>query len=473
MTAASLFNRADDCMRVWRLLTIGLVVLLLGNVLVVNGLLWLLTPSGLGGTVLDQTWGFFEGDTDGDSWGPMAQALRYFLHQHRTGLSPVPIYSEIVLNRHVKFQYPPSSLLVLLWLGFREQATLLRDLMMWGFVILAAVSTAILLEWRLRQAIAVQARDRTLVWLRAAVAVGLALTFYPLVKAYTLGQIQAWINGLFALAVLCWALGHKASAGVLVGVMALIKPHYALLVPWALLRREWRFLLPFLATAGAGGCLSLIVFGWENHLDYLQVLSRIASRGESYHPNHSVNGLLNRLVGLADPANYNNLDWRKDRFPPRHALASAVTLASSVLLLGLALLRRRREDDRDGLIDLCTIAVSCTMASPIAWEHHYGILLPVFAVLLARQVHDTRQLIWLGVAYVLASNFIPATKLLAATPLNVAQSYLLAAAVIVLVLLYRGAAPFSPGQQADSPWRRSWRRFPWRQWDAIGSKRSG
>ena len=32
---------------------------------------------------------------------------------------------------------------------------------------------------------------------------GLALTFYPLVKAFSLGQIQVWINGLFAVALLC------------------------------------------------------------------------------------------------------------------------------------------------------------------------------------------------------------------------------------------------------------------------------
>ncbi len=35
---------------------------------------------------------------------------------------------------------------------------------------------------------------------RVVIVLALALTFYPLVKAYTLGQIQNWLNGLFALA---------------------------------------------------------------------------------------------------------------------------------------------------------------------------------------------------------------------------------------------------------------------------------
>jgi hypothetical protein len=201
-------------------------------------------------------------------------------------------------------------------------------------------------------------------------------------------------------------------------------------------------LLPCLATAGVGGGLSLLVFGWENHLDYLHVLSRIASRGEAFYPNQSVNGLLNRLVGIGDPANYNNLEWRGDWFPPSNALVYFATLASSALFLGLALFRSRRGDDHDGLLDLCTIALSCTLASPIAWEHHYGILVPVFAVLLPSLVHDARQLICLGVAYTLASNFIPATNLLAQTPFNVVQSYLLAGALMTLVLLYRKIAVF-------------------------------
>ena len=45
--------------------------------------------------------------------------------------------------------------------------------------------------------------------LRALVVVGLTLTFYPIVKAFTLGQIQVWINALFALGLLAWAAGWK------------------------------------------------------------------------------------------------------------------------------------------------------------------------------------------------------------------------------------------------------------------------
>jgi len=106
-------------------------------------------------------------------------------------------------------------------------------------------------------------------------------------------------------------------------------------------------------------------------------------------------------------------------------------VAAAVILL-TAILHRRS----DRVIDFCTMAVSATIASPIAWEHHYGVLLPIFAVLLAEPSNRGGRLFWFLLSYVLASTFIPHPNLLAATAWNVLQSYLFAAAVILLVLLH-------------------------------------
>jgi hypothetical protein len=188
-------------------------------------------------------------------------------------------------------------------------------------------------------------------------------------------------------------------------------------------------------TVAFGGALSLYVFGWDNHVDYLRLLSHLSERGEAFYPNQSINGLLNRLMSIADPINYNNLEWVDGHFPPFTAWIYISTLISSAAILALALLRRRRGDDADGLLDLCTIALSITLAAPIAWEHHYGILLPVFAVLVAASL-DRPRWIWLAVSFVLSSHYLPVTQMLAATPFNVLQSHLLVAAVIALLLLH-------------------------------------
>src|SRR5712692_8270640 len=82
--------------------------------------------------------------------------------------------------------------------------------------------------------------------------------------------------------------------------------------------------------------------------------------------------------------------------------------------------------------------LTCVMASPVAWEHHYGVLLPLYAALLPLALRlPTPPLVWLAVSYVLTSNYFSVTKLAASTPLNFVQSWILFGALIVLGCLYR------------------------------------
>jgi hypothetical protein len=164
------------------------------------------------------------------------------------------------------------------------------------------------------------------------------------------------------------------------------------------------------------------------------VLSYIAERGDGYFPNQTVNGLLNRLLSVTDPTRYSNLVFDMKEWAPYNPWVHGATfIFSSVILLAAIV---RRSESEDSAVDYCRMAVSLTIASPVAWEHHYGILLPVFVIVLARTFHDRTRMIWLMASYVLVSNFIPATNLLAPTYWNIGQSYLLAGALILLVLLY-------------------------------------
>ena len=442
-------------------LTRGLAIVLLLNGLLLNALISIASPSGLKETVLQHSRDVLKISGSDDSWGAMAIALDHF----RSG-DPSPIYRSVFFERNVKFQYPPSSLFALMGMQAvappeRVRTTdqdvyawpTLNDLVALFFLALAATATAALIELRLRHDWGLS--DRPLqIGLRSALVIGLALTFYPLVKAFSLGQIQVWINGLFAAAILCWAMGQKTASGVLTGIVCLIKPHYALFVLWALLRKEWRFAFACIATGCAGLVASIAVFGWNNHFDYLPALSYLAERGETYYPNHSVNGLLNRLMSIAEPNLYRNLDWGDGSFPPFNRWVYWPTTLSSAAILLIAILRRNRERDPDRMLDFCTMAVSCTIASPIAWEHHYGVLFPVYAVLLVSLLRSPARLWWLVVSYVLASNYFIATQLLAPTVWNVLQSYLLIAAGILLVLLHL-SPPARATVLAGSPDRRA------------------
>jgi hypothetical protein len=420
-----------------------LAVFLLLNAFAFNGFLWLVSPEPYKETVLQHTYDVMRGRGCDDSWGIMSVSLEY-AKEH----PDKPLYSEIFFERKLKFQYPPSSLFAvagLVWLvgpeGIRTEECKIYDLptindvLGWFFILMSAVCTAALLEIGLRRQ-QVPPASGAMVAARFVIVLALALTFYPLVKAYTLGQIQNWLNGLFALALLCWVAGWKVPSGVLIGLMALVKPQYGAFVLWALLRREWGFTAALAATGIVGVAGSIMAYGFANHLDYLRVLEFLAERGETYYPNQSANGLLNRVMVLIDPAAWSSLEFTDNSFPPFSLLVYGGTLVASIVLLSAALFRRGNEGDPDRTFDLCTMALSITMASPIAWEHHYGTIFPILAVLLASVIGDRRRLLLLTVSYVLISNYIPVTNLLAATVFNVAQSYLLAAAITVLLLLH-------------------------------------
>jgi hypothetical protein len=72
---------------------------------------------------------------------------------------------------------------------------------------------------------------------------------------------------------------------------------------------------------------------------------------------------------------------RQSVIPPYHAGIAFLTRASTLVLLAAPFafigLKRR---SADGLLAYCLATVFFVISSPIAWTHHYGVLLPAFAV---------------------------------------------------------------------------------------------
>src|SRR4029077_21279885 len=95
----------------------------------------------------------------------------------------------------------------------------------------------------------------------------------------------------------------------------------------------------------------------------------------------------------------------------------------------------------ESVFDLFIASLSFTIASPIAWEHHYGILMPMYAVLLPAllrwRVCGRWTLLVLGACYVLSSNYFDVAQEVAGMPLlTPMQSYLLFSALVMLALMY-------------------------------------
>jgi len=407
--------------------------------LALNGLLWFLSPAGYEETALHNTIDLILARSGDDSWGPMALALEYLGSPGQK-----PLYAALFFEGGIKFQYPPSALftLLLMFLAGPERVRIsddmtplmwpaVNDLIGWACIGVMAVSCAALLELRLRQTYPGQDWSRWR-WARFLLVFLLTITFYPLVKGFTLGQVQIWISALFAVATLFFALEWRGSAGVLMALMSLIKPHYGLTLLWGARNREWRFAFGLGVAALFGMAFSITRFGWANHLDYLSVVSFMSERGEAYYANHAVNGLLNRFIGRSAPELYYNTDF--GGFPPYNGWVYWPTLLTSGAIVLASLLRRSDRSHR--LVSFCLVSASVTIASPIAWEHHFAIFLPVYVVAYAALAQSRGKLLCLAASYLLIASHIAAARLLAPTLFNILQSYMLFGSLILLALLH-------------------------------------
>lgn len=380
-------------------------------------------------TLLGPLYGFLTGRQGGDSWRGIVTADRVVA----TGDRGASLYDRTFFDPALttdNFLYPPTALLVVppmkallgdAWLDGLRALT-------WLFVPVTAVFT-FLIAWR-------GSRRGALVAIPLALAV--TLTFYPVMRAYRNGQIQTWINAAFAASLWLFLTGRATASGALMGLACLLKPQWLLLLAWAALRRDWRFARGLAVPFAAGAAVSIALYGLASHLAFRRVVSTIAWYGESLYANQSVNGLLHRL--LFNGGNLSVGQHWLSHFPPFHPVVYAGTVVSSAVILGLAFLPRVPAGERDAPVDFAAVALAATMASPMAWDHHYGVLLPIFALLYRRLEEgrlSTGHALVAGGAYVIATTHVDAVARLAETRANVLQSLLFFAAVTVLAVLLR------------------------------------
>lgn len=419
-----------------------------------------------------------------DSWMPMLTAWQY-QHDKRGAR----FYQDLVLGAGLKMQYPPSSLLLVepvvrlfpesapveerSWLSAPDGAAYIEARDIWAFppqppasariVSLNAIGYALtwcaavfaaLIFMRRCGDLSLAPRSGVDRAVRFAIALGLAWSFYPIVRALSLGQVQAWLNAGLVLSVWLWMNRRERAAGVVWALLSAVKPQYGLVLIWLLLRRRWGSAAAFAITLGGVMLVALGVYGWQNHIDYVSVLRFIARGGESYLANQSVNGLLHRWVDPASGPMFHLYD-----FAPYVPLVYFGTLATSAMLIGASLFMPRSGGSANGgaagtrgsgahawaggVADLLIVLLTATMASPVAWEHHYGVLLPIFAWLMPGLIAEARwgwgrvALVLGSIAYVLSSNFFGITHAFDTRAAALLQSYVFFAALIVLGLLYR------------------------------------
>jgi len=310
-----------------------------------------------------------------DSWLPMGRALD-FLHGHSTGL----VYQKLFFSAHVKFQYPPTGLLaldLLRWIGVKTPEEY------------NAINAGVLIMTGLLFALFVVQVFGSIRWRGVRLPIGpiaffLAIRFYPNNLGFQLGQMQILLGLLFLMA--CLALLHdkRLLAGCLIAAAATIKPQFLPFGLLALWQKDWHFVSGFVAVTVLALVLSIALYGWDTHLDYLNVLRFLSEHGEYQHQNQSINGIFNRLLYHGP-----SLDLDPDgpmpqaAFPPYISTVYVATLVSSLVMLAIPfIIPARGRDPMSRLVGFCAACALFTMASPVAWVHHYNILLPGYVVAL-------------------------------------------------------------------------------------------
>lgn len=386
-----------------------------------------------------------------DSWGTMQLAMQYLNAGGKN------LYQDVLLTGGIKFQYFPTSLLFVepAYLFSPKDIAWPMNTLGWLLVVGTGV---VLFKLLVHLAVTLRGGERLPAWGHTgllAVAFLATVTYRPLLWAWDLGQAQVEINFLCALALYAYLRGNHPVSGVALALAALIKPQLGLFLLWGLVRKEWKFSAWLAGTAAAGVLVSVARYGLQVHLDYLPILSLLSRHGEAYYPNQSVSGLLHRFLMTTD---FVRLDFT--RFPPYNETVYLGSTIATIVFIALpvavgfvgrshARAARYSAPSVKAGVDFGLSLACFTMASPIAWDHHYGLLLPAYAVTVAAALQlRTRVAIpvlgGLALSYLLtATELYPFFLPWARTPANLALSYVFFGAVLLIMcmLVTRFARP--------------------------------
>ena len=429
----SALHRKDDPAHGRRLLAFVAVTLVLANFgqRLVFKLLRLGNPGSIGHLLSD----FWHVRTWTDSWLPMMQSVDYFLAHPKLPIYYAPLYDTLI--------YSLASILPL-WLLKRlgmGDAAMLRMLAITSWLALVGIA-AVCLGMGARL---LRKRGVRLTWEMVLAVVAAVLFCYPLLKGFSLGNAQTYLAFEFALLLLLWDRGEEAAGGVVGALLAFVKPQYVLLLIWMAVRRRWNATVAFLVTSLVLVVVSSVVFGWHNNLDYIHVLAGLSKKAQSHYANQSMFGTLNRMIG-----NGENITYTPLLYTPFVRWIYLTTVATALILLGLVLLFPWGKL-RGTVADLSAIGIVSVAASPMAWEHHYGVVVGVLAwVWFAYGCWQVKRPWLLGIAAALMMNaWLGFNRLADYHGWNVLQSYIYLGALLLLFVLMRTARAVTAG--AENP----------------------
>jgi len=370
------------------------------------------------GSIVPDLRSFFHVQQWTDSWLPMMKSLDYFKAHPTLPIYDAKLYDTLIYSLASELPLVAMRKIGMSDLWMLRALAVASFLAVWG---VAAVSM-VMGRWLLRR------RGEALTW-PAAIAVVLAtLGCYPLIKGYSLGNAQTFLSFGFTVLLLLWTKGQERWAGVLAAMLTAVKPQFVLLLVWMFVRKKWGAAWAFLASGAVLLAMSVAVFGWHNNLDYIGVLAGLSHKAQSHYANQSMFGTINRMI-----FNGENIAYTPYVYTPVIVWVYRVTVVTSLVLVGLVLLYPWRKL-RGSTADIAAMGIASVAASPMAWEHHYGIVVGIAAWAWFAHACWMKKRPWvLGLAVFLCLNFLPVFNHLSdVRGWNILQSYLYIGALMLM-----------------------------------------
>ena len=293
---------------------------------------------------------------------------------------------------------------------------------------LCALMTVAVAAWFLRPLIRTK-KD----WIFAVL---ILVGFFPLRWGVTCVNIQSFITFFLAVLVLAYSKSHNVLSGVMLGLAACLKPYLALLLLFAAVRKEWKFIFAAVATASLLILASLIVVGIAPWKTYFFDLLPVVTRGYGYYPNHSINGIVHRWLGHPTSMTLG----------PESVIVFWATRIAAVFFLGSSACPRpiRKSRPRKNMhteqwlcraADISIAILAVTLVSPIVWDHYYACCMVLFSVCLVIYSLTIRSFWFLGLltcSYVLLGTYFLTVAGVASGPLTLINSTHFFGAILLL-----------------------------------------
>jgi hypothetical protein len=274
------------------------------------------------------------------------------------------------------YKYPPTFQLLiapLSGLNFTAAFTLWR----WMNLMLLVLT----LGWLLR---GFQIPLRS--WAGAALLV-LTLSLEAVFDTVRFGQLDIVILALAAAALLAVRTERDGVSGAWIGIAASIKVYPLLLVVPALARRRWRTFIGMLAASTVVAVLSIALFGWHVHRQFIvEVLPRTGVT-TGWVENQTFNGWLNRILHpeqISLAPDDGSLRW------------ATYLWAGAVMLLTMWFSRPAA-----GLSASSSFGLGCVgllLALPTVWTHYQVLLLLSFWLLIVVAREEPQRVSWSVIA---------------------------------------------------------------------------